>query len=70
MIQVQTLGRGLGMESSVGLTKVHTHTWPQDRSTHVGHRVASLPGSSTHLLIKEQSYPQSNFVSYMGITSG
>lgn len=63
LIQVQTLIHGLGMESSMGLAKVHTHTWPKDRSTHVGHRVATLPGSSTHSFIKEQSYPQ--IVSYL-----
>lgn len=54
----------------MGLTKVHLRTWPEDRSVHVRHGVASLPGSSGHFRIKEQSYPQSNFISYMDIING
>lgn len=48
LIQVQTLVRALGMEKSMGLTKVHTCTWlPEDRSIHVGHRAAFMPRNST-----------------------
>lgn len=53
LIQVQTLVRGLRMEKSMGLTKVHTCTWlPEDRLIHAGHRAAFMPKNSTHLITK------------------
>lgn len=64
LIQVQTLVRALGMEKSMGLTKVHTCTWLlEDKSIYVGHRAAFMHPTSS----PRGSYPQSNFTSHVGI---
>lgn len=68
LIQVQTLERGLGMEKSVGLIKVHPRAlaartlidpcWAQG---------CLVLRSSAHLITKGQSYPESNFICYTGV---
>lgn len=64
LIQVQTLIHGLGMESSVGLAKVHTHTWPM-----LG---TGLPSAWEQHPLPHQGakLPTDSVISYMAITNG